>query len=66
MLMEAGVVAVGHMCQEAIGNGGEVVWRWMAFEDARRALPRLPGYGAARAAWRAARAGFPEARGMLS
>ena len=48
-LLEAGVVAVGHMCKSSAAGGGAV---WIeSYEQARRFNQRLPRFGAAAKAW---------------
>jgi hypothetical protein len=46
-LLDAGVVAVGHMCSTQRG-----VYAWMSFKEARRRTPSLEQHGATEAAWK--------------
>ena len=51
-LLEAGVVAVGHMCKASDTGGGEEIYEFRRnYEGARRLNVRLPADGAAAAAW---------------
>ena len=51
-LLNAGVVAVGHMCRTSTMPDGSLRHEWRReYEAARRANRRLPAHGAAAAAW---------------
>ena len=51
-LMQAGVVALGHMCQSRVGSDGRVTHGWCSsYAEARRRNPGLSQHGAACKAW---------------
>lgn len=51
-LLQAGVVAVGHMCRSRIGSDGRIVHSWCGnYAEARRRNPGLVQHGAASKAW---------------